>query len=265
MLMFKRLKTVAVCIPLYKQVPDEDELISLTQCFKLLSKHPIIFFCPSSLDLNFYVSLNLGNFEIKRFPDHYFKSIDGYNQLMLSKEFYRRFINFKYILIYQLDAFIFRDDLDEWCKKGYDYVAAPFIDFNKLETPVRYRSDPFLMPKYVNIYNFLNKSGLSNYWFRHVENGGFSLRKVSKFLFLLGLFPRKRRKWDLNEDRFYLYIFNKFFFLFNIPDEFGALNFSFELNPSACFKLNNNQLPFGCHAFRKYEPEFWSKYIQSKG
>ena len=36
-----------------------------------------------------------------------------------------------------------------------------------------------------------------------------------------------------------------------------AIKFSFEVMPSYLYKLNNNVLPFGCHAFEKYESDFW--------
>ena len=60
------------------------------------------------------------------FNDTYFESIYGYNQLMLNVEFYEAFSK-KYILIYQTDAFIFKDDLNYWCEKDYDYIGAPWI------------------------------------------------------------------------------------------------------------------------------------------
>lgn len=41
-----------------------------------------------------------------------------------------------------------------------------------------------------------------------------------------------------------------------------ASHFAFEKHPSFLFS-QNGQLPFGCHAWRKYEyDEFWGKYIK---
>ena len=81
---------------------------------------------------------------------------------MLTRQFYEKFLNFDYILIYQTDAFIFVDKLDEWCTKGFSYVGAPwFKDF----TP----------PYCTNELQF-------------VGNGGFSLRKVPHFIKVLNTF-----------------------------------------------------------------------------
>ena len=48
----------------------------------------------------------------------------------------------------------------------------------------------------------------------------------------------------------------------NLPSCEEASYFSFEVNPSYLYDLNG-KLPFGCHAFEKWEFDtFWSKYIQ---
>jgi len=44
---------------------------------------------------------------------------------MMSPAFYDAFKAFDYILIYQLDAFVFRDELEYFCSLGYDYIGAP--------------------------------------------------------------------------------------------------------------------------------------------
>ena len=48
---------------------------------------------------------------------------------------------------------------------------------------------------------------------------------------------------------------------FKVAPVEDAAKFSFEVNPSLLYKMNNNQLPFGCHGWEKYEPEFWKQYI----
>ncbi len=43
---------------------------------------------------------------------------------MMDNTFYKQFLNYEYILIYQLDAFVFKDELN-YCSQGIDYVGAP--------------------------------------------------------------------------------------------------------------------------------------------
>jgi hypothetical protein len=45
----------------------------------------------------------------------------------LSEEFYQAFTDFEFMLIYQLDAFVFRDELADWCRSGYEYIGAPWL------------------------------------------------------------------------------------------------------------------------------------------
>ena len=62
---------------------------------------------------------------------------------------------------------------------------------------------------------------------------------------------------NINEDFFWGLGANYTDKLFKVPPNYKALEFSFEAMPSYLYKLNNNDLPFGCHAFEKYESEFW--------
>jgi len=256
---------VAVTIPIYKKLADEVEIVSLQQAFKVLGNYPIIFFAPRSLDTTWYEKYcsQLGSFTIERFDDHYFLDTSGYNRLMLSKHFYKTFSNFKFILIYQLDAFVFKDELQHWCTLNYDYVAAPHLRKLKGDLLTNSASTPGslqMLSLHKKLFKVLNKIGISRQ-VKEIENGGLSLRKVSSFIRLLTLFKNKGKSWPMNEDTFYFYGFNFFFFLFELPSEKLALNFSFEFEPSLAYQLNNRQLPFGCHAFMKYEPRFWKTFI----
>lgn len=116
------------------------------------------------LDLSEYKSCFLDSrvdFCVRYFNEQYFDSVKSYNELMLSVDFYRSFREYQYMLIYQLDAFVFEDQLEYWCNKGYDYIGAPWIKANKKFHPT-------------------------------CGNGGFSLRKIDSFIQLLESSPNKR-------------------------------------------------------------------------
>jgi hypothetical protein len=134
-----------------------------------------------------------------------------------------------------------------------------------------------------------------------VGNGGFSLRKVDKFKELLGSNRKKPlrnlqrfindnyKRLKKNPLLFFLYVLKSFGYKNNIeylleqgknedgffyacskygnllqtPPLLEALKFAFELHPDHSYILNNQQLPFGCHAWQKYEYEtFWKKHIK---
>ena len=124
---------VKIVIPIYTTKINFFEEISLQRVCQILHSYPLVVIKPQSLDLSpileKYPALTIENF-----ADDYFRSIAGYNRLMLSEEFYRRFEDNEYILICQLDAYIFRDELTEWCEKGYDYIVW-LVPLKKLGIP----------------------------------------------------------------------------------------------------------------------------------
>ena len=244
-------QTVAVVIPIYKPVLNQDELLSLLQCIKVLNNHPIIFFCPDNLDTTVYQAAckNKIEFKVEYFDEIYFKDIHGYSRIMLSVSFYKRFINFKYILIYQLDAWIFKNDLEEWCNKNYDYIGAPWIDWPWVYNVAGYLTIP---------RTILTKLGYKKY--NLVGNGGFSLRKTKSFIFNLAMLKKAVSEFTYAEDYFFSFYINSYNPFFKIPSEREALKFSFDINPEPSFALNNNQLPMGCHAWPKFK-DFWKDYI----
>ena len=70
--------------------------------------------------------------------------------------------------------------------------------------------------------------------------------------------------WNGNEDYFWSYLIANTFTDYTVAPNEESLKFSFEVKPSFLFEKNNNNLPFGCHAWEKYEPEFWKKFINTE-
>ena len=219
----------------------------------------------------------LPGFEIRRFEDRHFESIKAYDHFMFSREFYRTFLDYQYILIYQFDCLVFSDQVLKWCEMGFDYIGAPWF---------RFKDNP--------------EKGFSR-----VGNGGLSLRKVRTFVKViestryieepvsylkdfclnqlpdLGELPGLKRilkrlrvlhdvqrgvdwyttHYTLNEDRFWSDRAKLFYPDFKIAPVDVALRFSFEGFPRYCFEQNNHQLPFGCHGWVKQDRRFWAPYL----
>lgn len=120
-----------VVIPVYKPIAGRNEEISLRQCTNVLSKHPICIVTYKGLDTGWYENLlkmSGTGFSIEYFDAAYFRDTSGYSALLTCYEFYRRFSDYNYMLIYQPDAYVFSDELDYWCRQGYDYIGAPWFD-----------------------------------------------------------------------------------------------------------------------------------------
>ena len=68
--------------------------------------------------------------------------------------------------------------------------------------------------------------------------------------------------WKHNEDVFWSIFLKDTLLEFSIPSIPECIEFSFERFPSQLYTINNFRLPFGCHAWEKYEfKNFWEKYI----
>lgn len=224
-----------IVIPYYKNNLSGLEKYSLSKGLEIFSFRPVTFIGPEDL----HVSQKYSEIPVERFDKKYFTSLQGYNQLLLSEEFYKRFISYKYILIYQLDALAFTDELDYWCNLEYDYYGAPW----NVKT-WRY--------KYFNLFGLLNKK---------VGNGGFSLRNTKVFLDMA-----KKAKWLTKYIKFGEDIFwsNYGFFFkreFKVAPYHLAVRFAFESDPQQLFASNDFRLPFGCHAYAKNDFSFWKQVV----
>jgi hypothetical protein len=251
---------VAVIIPIYKLQPDAIELVSLKQCIRVLKNYPIIFIGPFKLNTTVYEDICQDHipFNLTLFDDDYFSGIEGYNKLMLSPGFYKTFLDYKYILIHQLDAFVFKDELAYWCMKNYDFIGAPNLPREKQANEIQF------LKGYSKLLNAANRIFKTNHKISNVGNGGFSLRKTKACYWLLKILKSKTYAWGKNnEDGFFKYWGNLLYPFFSLPADDIALHFSIEHSPQESLKKLNNELPFGCHAFEKHEPEVWEKYISS--
>lgn len=282
-------KKCIIIIPIYSESMTVDEKKSFVNSIKILSNYDIALVTYKELNIDFYKRLaeqEKVNIHVEYFSKYYFKSVATYNALCLNKTFYERFLHYKYMLICQLDVWIFRDELNDWCDKEYDYIGAPiFWEIKK------------------NIFS----SDMCG-----VGNGGLSLRRIRYCIDILNLNPSRKYlrtsflikqyrcycKYNVKFNKWYMKLYalcicilkicgyhntlnyhlncvktneDSIFGVFakgtlgikaNIPHCLEAMKFSFEVHPDLLYKLNDNKLPFGCHAYKKWEyKNFWSKYI----
>ena len=232
-------KRVVIVIPIYKNTLHSNEAKSLAQCKKVLQHYPIVFVAPQSLTPEFLSRED----QVERFNDTYFKSPKTYNKLLINPLFYERFNSYEFMLVYQLDAYVFKDELEKWCNKGYDYIGAP-----KLKLKFLKEKNPFVMPVFEPI----------------LFNGGFSLRRIKPIIRFLKVYNWCIPAWPANEDSLFSIYHKRAFplrFMLKLPSWKEGLSFAFEKNPEISFNLQEESLPFGCHAWEKYNPSFWQKFI----
>jgi hypothetical protein len=268
---------VAIVIPIYRSGVHEDERYAIRHLQHFLSDYHCFIVAPQGLPKD-----NFSDYPFEYFNPHYFANYPvGYNHLLMSEMFYQRFADFRFMLIYQLDALVFSDRLLEFCSGDWDYIGAPW--FKSEQSPTK--------------------------GFSRVGNGGFSLRKVRSFLDVLQSNEYQERNLisnclrlarfpfsDLQQDNFWMrylkimntvrlahrgistylekYRWNEDLFWsdravmfksdFKVAPIEVSLEFAFEKFPRYCFEQNGSRLPFGCHNWYRYDRTFWQAYLREE-
>ena len=265
-------KQVAIVVALSnRNYLTETEEISLNHLRHYLGHYDKYILIPKSLDYS------IPDFDTVRFDDRYFGSAIAHRDLLFSREYYEAFSGYEFMLSYHLDVLVFSDQLKEWCDKDYDFIGPPWV---------KHEDAPY--------------HGNSNYEGK-VGNGGFSLKKVSSFLRLLESkeyainpedywkryhahkslpermlnWPKKVmmrshrvnniaweiKRWERNDDLFIADRARHYYPGFRIAPVNDALRFGFECVPRYCYELTGHKLPFGCHAWERYDREFWEQFL----
>lgn len=254
-------KKVKIAVPVYTETLSGRAEKSMRQMLHVLGHYPITLLVPEALDVTQLLK-EFVDLEVTRVSDEWLGSngIMGYNRMMLSREFYEMFADYEYLLICQTDAWIFRDELEQWCDAGYDYVAAPW--------PKRKIYDKPLIRHWLYLRRLFFKSDkriIRQQGFNKVGNGGLSLRRVDAFIKacdnhseVIEIF-KQHRGTLYNEDWFWSIIPREL----NYPTLEVALGFSFDVRPQMCYELSGGKLPFGCHGwYKKRHIGFWRPIIE---
>ena len=234
------MKKICVIIPIYKLELNEEEAYSVKRTVQVLKQRDIFFVVPAHLDFSYYKK-NYPDIKIEPFEDRFFKNIQAYSRLLVSKKFYKRFDKYEYMLIAQTDALILddKDRLDFFADMGYDYWGSPW----KKEI-VLY---PLIFKGMYKLQHFLKPINA------RCGNGGFCLRKISSMLEILREHPIAIAisKWQpkANEDVLFCYYLNNEN-KYSIPS--AELAETFAVEQTALMVLNRGERPYAIHAYEKY-------------
>ncbi len=274
-------------IPCHKATFSRDELLSLARALTILHSHDIFLLAPCSMGHSIQnilcekLSVRPEDLRLHLIPDRHLESIHTYNQLMLSLDFYRGFTDYSHLLIYQLDSYVFKDELIKWCCTDWDYIGGPIY------YP---RSSPY-----------------GEKFCQCIGAGGFSLRKISSFikvlnknptvftwkdffsvvkpfnkkgkLFLLSRFVRCSKGVSIrlssnagtldqaigiNEDVILGLYLPKYQPWFKVPGYRDAASFCIDYHVTQELSAMDGELPFGTHAWctTSENREAWRLHIQ---
>ncbi len=254
---------LTIAVPVYRPFLDEQERVSLDSTFRVLGHHHLVMVKPEGLDTS-DLDRRYPFAGVETFDPAYFRSIQGYNRLLLSTEFYRRFLASEFLLICQLDVFVFRDDLASWVDRGYDYVGAPWFSktaaSNVLHRVKMHASKLFLGVK-DKVYRYETRN--------RVGNGGFSLRKTATHHHLSVVMKAHIEHYLANqgthhfhEDIFWSIEPSKKGHPHHTPSAEEALAFAFDINPARLYELAGHRLPMAAHGwYKKKQLAFWAPHV----
>lgn len=231
-----------VIIPVYRPSMIDFEKASLLRLRQLMPDEAFLV-APVGLCLDEYLRLWPG-LRCEYFDPGYFVSVNSYNKLMLSTSLYLRFASkYEWMLVHQLDAFLFHADLQKFINSPFDYFGAPWVPAQLVH------------PKFSNAY-LLKIFGTKI----TVGNGGLSLRRISATLNLLMSKQEVVDCWMHNEDGFYAY-WGITSMAFRSCSLELAVHFAFEREPELLFQMNGQVLPLGCHGLPRYSQPFYLSNI----
>jgi len=266
-------KLAVVIIIGYRATLTENEKLSLRQCYNVLQNWDIRIISPQGMDVSEYKNVNPG-IQFEFIEPKWTSSYLMNSQFKTNRWLYNRYRDYEYILFYELDAWVFRDDLEYWCRKKWDYIGAPWFrgyeagDSNQITGvgnggfSLRNNKSSLRITKRIQFLKTLRRG-----WFKYY------LQPILPFEKLVSIFKKPlhiQRPSALTsllldqyilEDIYWTEKIAKVFDDFRVASIEDAVKFGFELNPSLLYKMNQHQLPFGCHHWEKYEPEFWKQFI----
>ena len=152
-------------------------------------------------------------------------------------DFYKCFSEYKYLFIYQLDGWIFEDNVQKYLDLDVDYIGSPW-----------------------NVGSF-------NLSCDTIGNGGVSLRKVQKFIDVCNSFTPEdyEKEWVKTEDLFFCKTM-KTKANFKLPSVQVGSNFSLcGLWGRFMTKYNDGKLPMCLHGWHRDYSSYWKRYINLDG
>ena len=145
----------------------------------------------------------------------------------------------------------------DWCRRGYDCVAAPWVRRKVYDLPILKQYLRWRLRRAERAGRMIRQS-----LYGKIGNGGLSLRRVESFRAACEKYGDEIERFCSmgnhlgNEDVFWAVVPEGF----RYPSQEEALRFAFDTNPRYCYRLCGSRLPMGCHSWSK--PRMWRFWQQ---
>jgi hypothetical protein len=253
---------------------SESQKISLRHLRHFLGAYDTYLIAPRG------ASCEIDGIKSMRFRARYFGSAAAHGLLLMSRGFYQRFRNYEHLMFYHLDSLVFSDGLKEWCDKPYDYIGAPWFQcedspwvhqarvgnggfamlrVSKAIDALKARHRYIRGSRWLDLHVMWTPHFIAN-WIDHLA------QTFPKSKLLTRLADERSRFMDpasnnRNNDIFWSDMAKYYLPEFSVAPFDEGLRFAFEVSPRECFRMNGGKMPFGCHAWERYDREFWEPHL----
>lgn len=269
-------KRVAIMIPMPSPNLTADETISINHLRQHLDDYEKILLVPKGM------RVQLTGFSVLELDRCHFGSAANHNRMLYLPNFWENFSDYEYVLMYHLDALVLSNQLEYWCARNLDFIGAPFIrcaDAPWVETErvgnggfalyrvssvlkvlwTRYRDDPSKFyqdhcSRFIEFQRALLRPirAAAPHWLR--GRATLSLRSQLKKMDHLEVSERGNDLFWSDNAKHYAPDFK-------VGSLEEGLAFAFEVEPRRCLERTGGRIPFGCHAWGRYDRVFWENYL----
>lgn len=272
----KPVKRVAIMVPLPSPALGPDDEISMRHLRAHLDHYDRFLLVPRGM------KVDIQGFRVIELDHKHFGSAANHNRMLYLPEFWELFSDYEFALMYHLDALVFSDQLEEWCDKGYDFIGAPFIrcadsPWVKVERVGNGGFALYRVPSVLKVlWNRYRQRPLKYIEDRHwewIELQKKLLKPVRAAVpqWLRGQLTDPLRNTvkrldhieanELNNDGFWADEAARYDPDFKVAPVEEGLRFAFEVCPRLCLERNGGEMPFGCHAWARYDRGFWESHL----
>ncbi|MEI8037377.1 MAG: DUF5672 family protein [Verrucomicrobiota bacterium] len=223
---------------------------------------------------------DLPGFQVKHFARKYFGSAAAHGRMLAQAAFYREFADYEFVFFYHLDSLAFSDQMAVWCATDLDYIGPPWMHCEEslwVDTP-RVGNGGFTLLRVASALQVLanrHRKEPSTYWidqFTQHAPGGLvrGLEWIQARCPGMHLLNRLLHEWHAmedpaehgrNNDLFWSDKAVRYLPEFKVASLEQGLRFAFEAVPRDCFEMTGGRMPFGCHAWGRYDREFWLPHL----
>ncbi len=189
-------------------------------------------------------------------------SISAYNKLMISPFIFNALNAHSHILIHEPDSIVLKNDLHYWCEQDFDYIGAPWFASDL--------ADDFQFKATGNFGLSLIKTNTANTlfadnprWFsvsmivrdllRGLRGQKDAFKRALKSMGSSGRLSGAHHLYLDHCDIFWSYLVPKVAPHLRIAPPEKAIFFSWEKHPQKCLTICKGKLPFGIHAWSRYD------------